>query len=103
MPAKSKDEVLQEYINHIKYLVTYWSTETRKTDKEKCEGLAFSILVMLDGCAGLPPVTLVLDCAPESEQETDDGEKYYERGMALNNDFMLHDLFFVKERQSQND
>ena len=99
MPAKSKEKVREEYIDHIRYLVEYWSELPFKTYKERCEGLAFSILVMLDGCsAGLPSVDLVLAPHPEDKQfHIDEGEDYYEPGMVFNDDVMLHDMFFVKK------
>lgn len=36
------------FIDNIKRLVVYWSQLENKTDFEKCSGVAFSILSMID-------------------------------------------------------
>lgn len=46
---KTKDEIQKEFIKHIKILINYWDEETTLTSKAKLNGLAFSILAMLDG------------------------------------------------------
>ena len=55
-------EVRDKMIEHIHNLCRYWSTLPDKSPREKCDGLAFSILSMLDGCSGgLPGFILVPD------------------------------------------
>lgn len=52
----TKEEVREEFLEYIRGLVDYWEYESRaKTSKEKLEGLAFSILSALDGCAAAIP------------------------------------------------
>lgn len=52
----SKEEIEDNFLAHIHTLVDYWENESRtKTSKEKLNGLAFSILSMLDGCSGEMP------------------------------------------------
>ncbi|MFE0619738.1 hypothetical protein [Bacillus altitudinis] len=45
-----------EFVEHVKGIVEYWSQQQGKTDYEKCDGVAFSILNLLDGYSGgMPP------------------------------------------------
>lgn len=54
--AMTEDEVRTTVLQTVAEYVDYWERETRVTDlREKLEGLAFSILVILDGGAGLIP------------------------------------------------
>ncbi|MCM3783688.1 hypothetical protein M3231_11955 [Neobacillus mesonae] len=52
----SKQELTIEFLEHIKHgIVEYWSKLPDKSDIEKCEGVAFSILTLLDGYSGGMP------------------------------------------------
>lgn len=52
----TEEEVREQFLDHIKNMINYWENEDRaKTSREKLEGLAFSFLTMLDGCAGDMP------------------------------------------------
>jgi len=42
----------EEFIEAINQYIDYWSKQTDRTEKEKMEGLAFSILCILDGTSG---------------------------------------------------
>lgn len=43
----------ENFLEHVSCLVEYWNREDLKGDqKERLEGLAFSILSFLDGCSG---------------------------------------------------
>ncbi|MBD7967739.1 hypothetical protein [Paenibacillus gallinarum] len=49
----SKQEITKEFLEHIKHgIVEYWANLSDKTDLEKCDGVAFSILTLLDGYSG---------------------------------------------------
>lgn len=51
-PEECRDELL----SHVHRLIAWWLNESRAvTPREKMEGLAFSILSALDGCAGALP------------------------------------------------
>lgn len=79
----SNDELRQEFIDQIKVYVRYWEKLSDQTSSEKLEGLAFSILVMLDGESSLPP--FAVRPIDENGKEGDD------IGGAL------HELFFSKD------
>lgn len=51
----TKEQVTENFLQNIKGLCRYWSRQENQTDIEKLEGLAFSILVSIDGgSASLP-------------------------------------------------
>ena len=97
--AYTKEEVKDEMLDYFKALARYWSSQGNITDLEKCEGVAFSILVALDGCSmSLPSIDLVLRPNPEDKDFLiGEGENWYENGMAINNNCTLHDEFYKKE------
>ena len=51
---KKKEELLDDFIYCIKEAILYWDEQDRDS-KGKMEGLAFSILCMLDGVSGSFP------------------------------------------------
>lgn len=64
--AKDKEELIEEFIDHIHSLIDYWENEERSpTSKEKLEGLAFSILVTLDGGSDIGGYKLMPCSYPE--------------------------------------
>lgn len=70
-------EARGEFLSAIKDMVNYWANDKRTPDpKEKLDGLAFSILCIIDG-SGSPfnPITLMQDGEP------------------LNDDVMLHEMW----------
>ena len=67
----------EEFISAIRHQIIYWDQQNRSSF-EKMEGLAFSILCMLDGVSGSFDGTI-------KELEKDS------RGI------MIHDLFYKKE------
>ena len=80
MPTDNKprelttDEVRMEFLAHIRHMTEYWHELPNKTNLERMEGLAFSILTCLDGETHLPGFIV----APEPH-ESDRGF-HYDRG-----------------------
>jgi len=55
------NEVAEKFLGYIQHLVDYWDKEERApTAREKLHGLAFSILVALDGDMMILPKFIVL-------------------------------------------
>ena len=56
----TKEEVKEQFLNHVRMLIEYWDKESAKeTQTERLEGLAFSILSAIDGeSASLPQFVL---------------------------------------------
>lgn len=74
------DEIRDEFIAAIQQYIDYWEKEPSvKTPRERLEGLAHSILVLLDGCSSdLPGFAIVPDAAPgDREYYQEIGENYY--------------------------
>ena len=46
-PAANTEEPSNDFVNMVRQLSQYWSTQ-KGTDLEKCDGLAFSILNLID-------------------------------------------------------
>ena len=91
--AKTPEEVRGELLAHIKTISRYWAGLPNKTPRERCDGVAFSILVLLDGMANFPAVDLALQ--PHQDDQAfyvEQGENWYEPGMVIN-DCQLHDEF----------
>lgn len=45
------DQCIDEFIDAVRHNVEYWAAQDLP-EREKLEGVAFSLLVMLDGCSG---------------------------------------------------
>lgn len=94
--AHTVDEVKEQLISSIRNICHYWANLPNKSDIDRCEGVAFSILNIIDGTsAGLPSMDLVLRPHPDDMQfNLDNGDNYYEDGMVVNSDCYLHDMLF---------
>jgi hypothetical protein len=75
-------------------MAEYWASLTYKTPEERCKGLVFSILVVLDGGnAGFPALDISLSPHPDDKQfHIDQGDNWFESGMIIN-DCQLHELY----------
>lgn len=97
--AHSIDDVKIQLISSIKHICHYWASLPNKSDIDRCEGVAFSILNIIDGTSsGLPSMDLVLRPHPDDMKfNLDNGNDYYEDGMVINADCYLHDMLFGGE------
>src|SRR6185503_17275055 len=92
--AYTVEEARENFLQNLKAICSYWSQVEGRTELEKCEGVAFSMMNIFDGTsAGLPIMDIVLRPHPEDKQfHIDNGEKYYEDGQIIN-DCHMHTLF----------
>lgn len=89
----TKEEVRDQVLKHVKTMVAYWSA-IDLPPADKCDGIAFSILTMIDGVASVPPLSLWVDTSEEWQQECkENGEDYYPLKVCINDDVMLHELY----------
>lgn len=97
--AFTKEETREHFLDHVRALVHYWGRLPDKTPLERCEGLAFSMLVTFDGgSAGMPAIDLAIQPHEDDKQfHIDDGSNWYEPGLVFNDDVSLHGMFFAKE------
>lgn len=92
MPApKSAKSIRDEVSQHIDRMVRYWAELPGLSVEDRCDGVAFSVLTMLDGAAALPRFTLSVESAPGDE---------YPDGLVINSDADLHDAY-TEYRRSQ--
>ncbi len=96
MPAYSKEEVREAFLSHIRALAPYWASVERDTVEEKISGALFSVLTLIDGSTlSLPAMDIVLRPHPEDKEFFEDnGENWFEDGMAINDDVHLHEFFY---------
>lgn len=71
----TEDEVRQRFLEHVWGMVDYWERETRATTmRERLEGLAFTLLSTLDGCAMDLPAFIVAPCPHPDDKAFNQGE-----------------------------
>ena len=74
------EEIRTKFINHIWTMINYWENEsTTPNTKDKLEGLAHSMLAMLDGAQIGLPAFYVIPMAHPSDKDfhIKNGENYY--------------------------
>lgn len=92
--AYTAEEVRSQLLKGFQEIAEYWSRQ-EGTDLNKCEGVVFSILNVIDGTSSALPVALNLQLAPhpsDAAYHIQEGEDYYEPGMVINEDVMLHEI-----------
>lgn len=85
--AHTKEQARDELLSYVRNYCAYWAREG-KSPKDMCEGLAFSILNIFDGTAGMLPAFDIV-CRPHPD---DNGHPFVD-GMVINDDCQLHELF----------
>jgi hypothetical protein len=83
------DELRNQMVEHIDRMVRYWAELPGLSVEDRCDGVAFSILTMLDGASALPRFTL----AAESDRKHEDG-------VVINADRDLHDVYTAFRREN---
>lgn len=75
----TEEETREAFLNHIRELVDYWDTADKETTKEKLNGLAFSILVALDGEAVSLPAFILAPSPHKDDKQyrIDSKDNYY--------------------------
>jgi hypothetical protein len=94
--AYTVEEAREMFLAKMRAYVKYWAGESRvATVQEKLDGLAFSILNIIDGTSsGLPRCNLTVQPHPnDKEYCRSQGENWYEPGMVIN-DVMLHEMYY---------
>jgi len=98
---KTMEEVRDEFLNHIRYLVEYWNNVDERPCREKLDGLAFSILSMLDGSSVDICGFIVAPNPYEDDKKynIENGNDYYPENRNVNCDIAgdLHDLFYKQQ------
>ncbi len=95
----SQEEASERVMNHFAMMSAYWASLPDKTSLERCNGLAFSILSMLDGCSmALPRIELVVRPHPDDQSFAQQNkEDWFIDGQVL--DDVTHEAWSKFERQ----
>lgn len=90
-------EVREQFLQQVRCVTQYWSELPDISDQERCEGVAFSILNIIDGFSCLPSFDLVVRPHHYDKQfHINEGENYYPDGVVIN-ECMLHEHFFKEQ------
>lgn len=102
--AYTAEEVHERLLAHARTMALYWATLPDRDPatghplsiRDRCEGVAFSLLVMLDGDSMvLPRVRLALDPHPEDQEFLKgEGENWFEPGQEIEGPF--HEFFYKR-------
>ena len=96
--AKTAEEVRDELMKTIKGLAKDWADVPGKTPQERCDGVALSILAIIDGAdIVLPAMDITLSPHPLDKHFCrSDGKNWYEPGMIINI-CQMHELYFRRQ------
>jgi hypothetical protein len=95
------DEAREKFLELVRAYVEYWANESRTPDtRQKLDGLAFSILNILDGTTvGFPACDVVLrPHADDEEFLRGEGNNWYVNGQVINA-VLLHEMFYKNDRR----
>lgn len=96
---KTEEEVRNEFVEHVRQMAEYWNS-VGETKKDALDGLAFSILVAIDGdSVALPSFILAPNPHPEDKEFLlSRGEEYYpenhQNNISCNISGSLHDMYY---------
>jgi len=65
----TKEEVREMFLRKVNAIVEYWNNLTGTPEKEKLNGVAFSILATIDGCNVDLPGFILAPCPAPEDQE----------------------------------
>lgn len=97
---KTTEEIREEFLKHVRSLIKYWNSvegkDSPKTCLDRLEGLAFSIMVALDGGAMAVPGFIVAPSPHPDDKEyhISEGSNYYPENPEVKGDIAgaLHEL-----------
>lgn len=96
--AITKEDARESFLASIRQYAFYWSRQ-EGTKKDIADGMAHSILTLIDGNAGMSICSMDLVLRPHEDDKQfhiDDGDDYAQDGMVINDDCHLHSMYFKK-------
>jgi hypothetical protein len=98
--AYTSEELRDKFLHEVRTIATYWAglpdrdqaTGKPMTVKDRCDGVAFSILSVLDGSTlEIPGVDLVFQADEEDKQyHIENGENWIEPGTVVSDTLRYH-------------
>lgn len=93
------EQIRHNFIAHVWEMVYFWDNETDLNPRKKLEGLAFSLLSAIDGCAAALP-GFSLCPAPHPAYRIGQKEDYYpETDEHVDISGGLHEVFYAHSRR----
>ena len=94
------EEVREKFLRKVNGIVKFWHEVKDRTELEKLDGVAFSIMSTLDGCAIDLPMFIVAPAPHETDKEfhQEDGSDWYPESHEVENEIngnisgCLHEL-----------
>lgn len=98
----TSEEMKDEFLRLLIGLADEWARYPDKSPRERCRGLAFSILATIDGDSiAMPAIDLVLRPHEEDkEYHQEQGENWIEPGTVINADAVLHEEWHGFEKRA---
>ena len=95
----TKENARTIFLENVRVIARYWATTRDGGDvANRCDGVAFSILSLIDGCSSMPSMDIVLRPHPDDmEFCKSEGMDWYVDGMAINDNCLLHEFFHQEE------
>jgi hypothetical protein len=101
--ALTADEAKDKFLTRVSGYVDYWATLPGKTQRERLEGLAFSLMAILDGGASDLPGFTVKPRPHESDKEyyTERGENYFSKTTDIAGSLheSIHSYFYFRRER----
>lgn len=97
--AFTKEEMRARVLEHLAMVAHYWATipnpSPNGTVLDRCNGVVFSVLTMLDGVSSdLPGINLVMQPHMSDKASCiENGENWTEMDQVINDDVSLHDVW----------
>lgn len=101
--AYTKEEVREQFLKLIWDCINHWEKDERTLPtRDKLKGLAFSILVILDGESANLPGFLVKPSPQETDEEyhKNQGKNWYPKDIDISGS--LHELFYQFNPERKN-
>lgn len=93
--VKTEGEVREEFLDQIRSDIHYWNNQNERDCKGKLEGLAFSMLLTLDGSTSIPGFQVIPNPHPDDKQyHIDNDEDWYPDDVDIAGG--LHEYFHKK-------
>ena len=100
--AYTVEEVKKQFLDHAHAMVEYWNNLDEGNQRDRLDGLAFSIMSMLDGCAITIPGFAVVPQPHSTDKKfhQERGENWYPETKELKHDIAgtLHEEWHRRDK-----
>ena len=98
--AYTPEECREMFLDHVRGIVKFWKEDLRNSREEALEGVAFSIMVLLDGGTELPGFKVIPNPHPDDKDyHILHKENYWPDDCDIRRDYALHEEFYRPEKK----